>query len=70
MDVATKARFGVVSVILAMVSSGCANNTERVAETFPKTAAECSGTAVPNQYLVRYKSGETIVYRGSTREEL
>ncbi|MEK7355951.1 MAG: S8 family peptidase [Bdellovibrionota bacterium] len=70
MDVATKARLGIVSAICAMGLSGCGNNTERVAETFPKTAAECSGTAVPNQYLVRYKSGETKVYRGSTREEL
>lgn len=70
MDVATKARFGVVSVISAMVLSGCGNTTERVAETFPKTTAECSGTAVPNQYVVRFKSGETKVYSGSTREEL
>ena len=70
MDVATKARLGAVSVIFAMVFSGCGNNSERVAETFPKTAAECSGTAVPNQYVVRYKSGRMVVHRGYTREEL
>ena len=70
MDVVLKARFGCVAVFALGALSACGNTPDAVTTTFPKTTAECTGTAIPNQFLVHYKNGETIVYKGGTRDDL
>lgn len=69
MDVAW-ARLGLVSLLSVSTLAACAKSTSTAVETFPKTTAECRGTAVPNRYLVRWKDGSTSIHESVSREEL
>jgi subtilisin family serine protease len=73
MDVAKllrQLRFGIISVLAVGSLTGCGADTAPASTVFPKTTAACSSQAVANQYVVRWKDGTTVVYKGSTREEL
>lgn len=79
MDVA-KFRFGILTAIALTLLTGCADSANWInglfpqnhstSAVFPPTAAACSSQAVANQYVVRWKDGTTVVYKGSSRQEL
>ncbi len=69
MDVA-KVRFGLISFFALGALASCAETQDRATTVFPKTSPACSSSAVANQYVVHWKDGTTVVYKGSTREEL
>jgi subtilisin family serine protease len=50
--------------------SACSQSSSQKTETFHKTTAQCSSTAVAKQYVVRWKDGTTVVYKNTTEEQL
>jgi subtilisin family serine protease len=69
MDVA-RVCLGILSLVVLAGLSACANTHEQATAVFPKVNAACSSSAVAKQFVVRWKDGTTVVYKGSTREEL
>jgi subtilisin family serine protease len=69
MDVA-KIRFGLISFFALTTLAACGQSSSPETTVFPKTSAACSSTAVANQYVVRWKDGTTVVYKGSSRDEI
>lgn len=67
MDV-TRAYFLLISLSIGVLTSGC--DKPRSGEAvFPKTTPECQSTAVPGQYLVRWRDGAITSEVGKNRDE-
>ncbi|MCB0364274.1 MAG: S8 family serine peptidase [Bdellovibrionaceae bacterium] len=67
MDV-TRAYIFVAQLVVVAAFTGC--DKPRSGETvFPKTANECQATAVPGQYLVRWRNGHVTTEAGSSRAQ-
>lgn len=63
-------RFAIIGFFSLSLLSACGTATSRAVETYPKTSAQCTDSAVKNQHIVRWKDGTTTVYKGKTREQI
>lgn len=70
MDVAMAHRFRAVAILSSLLLGACAGNNTAEVSYAPEAPKElCASTAVPNQFLVRWKDGSISVEKAADRDD-